>query len=42
MRIGLHIGKFDWPGSPNNIGEMLSKITLEPSELGKSASRFTC
>ena len=26
MKIGLHIGKFDWPGSPDNIGEKLAEI----------------
>jgi alkanesulfonate monooxygenase SsuD/methylene tetrahydromethanopterin reductase-like flavin-dependent oxidoreductase (luciferase family) len=26
MRVGLHIGKFDWSGSPGNIGEKLVEI----------------
>jgi F420-dependent oxidoreductase-like protein len=34
MRIGLHIGKFDWPGSPNNIGEMLSQIAKTADKAG--------
>lgn len=34
MKIGLHIGKFDWPGSPNNIGEMLTEIAQIADEAG--------
>ncbi len=26
LKVGLHIGKFDWPGSPTNIGERLGTI----------------
>jgi len=26
MHIGLHIGKFDWPGSPATIGPQLAEI----------------
>ena len=26
MRIGLHIGKFHWPGSPENISDKLTEI----------------
>src|SRR5262245_54358537 len=26
MRVGLHIGKFHWPGSPGNIGTTLAEI----------------
>ncbi len=25
MKIGLHIGKFDWSGSPTNTGERLTE-----------------
>ncbi|MFX0114617.1 MAG: LLM class F420-dependent oxidoreductase [Candidatus Hodarchaeota archaeon] len=34
MRIGLHIGKFDWPGSPDNIGEKLVEIAKIADEEG--------
>ncbi len=34
MKIGLHIGKFDWPGSPNNIGEKLVEIVKTADEMG--------
>jgi F420-dependent oxidoreductase-like protein len=34
MRVGLHIGKFDWPGSPTNIGEKLAVIARTADDLG--------
>jgi len=34
MRIGLHIGKFHWPGSPANIGEKLGKIARTADDAG--------
>jgi F420-dependent oxidoreductase-like protein len=34
MRVGLHIGKFDWPGSPANIGEKLSVIARTADDVG--------
>lgn len=34
MRVGLHIGKFDWPGSPGNVGEKLAEIARTADELG--------
>jgi F420-dependent oxidoreductase-like protein len=34
MRIGLHIGKFDWVGSPDNIGEKLAEIAKAADENG--------
>lgn len=34
MRIGLHIGKFDWLGSPKNIGEKLTEIAKTADDMG--------
>ncbi|MDH5481829.1 MAG: LLM class F420-dependent oxidoreductase [Candidatus Bathyarchaeota archaeon] len=34
MRVGLHIGKFDWEGSPDNIGERLGEIAKTADENG--------
>ena len=34
MRVGLHIGKFDWPGSPDNIGEKLAEIARTADDMG--------
>jgi hypothetical protein len=34
MRVGLHIGKFDWPGSPTNIGETLAVIARTADDMG--------
>ena len=34
MRIGLHVGKFDWSGSPNNIGERLAEIARTADDSG--------
>jgi F420-dependent oxidoreductase-like protein len=32
MRIGLHIGKFHWPGSPENISDKLTEIAQVADE----------
>ena len=34
MRVGLHIGKFHWPGSPDNIGEKLAEIAKTADDMG--------
>ncbi len=34
MRIGLHIGKFRWPGSPANIGGKLAEIARAADDAG--------
>lgn len=34
MRIGLHLGKFAWPGSPDNIGKRLAKIAKAADDNG--------
>ena len=34
MRIGLHIGKFNWPGSPDNISDMLTEIAQAADRAG--------
>ncbi len=34
MRFGLHIGKFDWPGSPINISEKLAEIARTADDMG--------
>ncbi|MFX0063104.1 MAG: LLM class F420-dependent oxidoreductase [Candidatus Hermodarchaeota archaeon] len=34
MRIGLHIGKFDWFGSPKNIGKKLTEIAKTADMMG--------
>jgi alkanesulfonate monooxygenase SsuD/methylene tetrahydromethanopterin reductase-like flavin-dependent oxidoreductase (luciferase family) len=34
VKIGLHIGKFEWPGSPVNIGGKLAEITQTADEMG--------
>jgi F420-dependent oxidoreductase-like protein len=34
MRIGLHIGKFHWPGSPSNIAEKLAEIAQTADDAG--------
>ena len=34
MRVGLHIGKFDWSGSPANIGEKLAEIARTADDMG--------
>ncbi len=34
MRIGLHLGKFGWSGSPNNIGEKLAEIAKAADDNG--------
>jgi F420-dependent oxidoreductase-like protein len=34
MKIGLHIGKFNWPGSPENIGAKLGQIAQAADEAG--------
>jgi F420-dependent oxidoreductase-like protein len=34
MRIGLQITRFNWPGSPDNIGQKLSEIGQAADELG--------
>ena len=37
MKIGLHIGKFEWEGSPQNIGEKLAEIAQKAEEVGFSS-----
>jgi len=37
MRIGIHITKFDWPGSPENIGSTLAEIAT----IGDSAGFYS-
>lgn len=37
MKIGLHIGKFDWIGSPKNIGIKLAEIAQKADEVGFSS-----
>jgi alkanesulfonate monooxygenase len=32
LKVGLHIGKFDWPGSPSNISEKLGAIAKTVEE----------
>ena len=32
MKIGLHIGKFHWPGSPENISDKLTEIAQVADE----------
>jgi len=34
MRVGLHIGKFHWPGSPHNIGDKLAEIAKTADDMG--------
>ena len=34
MRVGLHIGKFHWPGSPDNIGDKLAEIARTADDMG--------
>ena len=34
MRVGLHIGKFHWPGSPGNIGDKLAEIARTADDMG--------
>jgi F420-dependent oxidoreductase-like protein len=34
MRVGLHIGKFHWPGSPDNISEKLTEIAKTADDMG--------
>ncbi|MFX0197527.1 MAG: LLM class F420-dependent oxidoreductase [Candidatus Hodarchaeota archaeon] len=34
MHVGLHIGKFDWPGSPANLGETLAEIAKNADDMG--------
>jgi F420-dependent oxidoreductase-like protein len=34
MHVGLHIGKFHWPGSPANIGEKLAEIARTADDMG--------
>jgi F420-dependent oxidoreductase-like protein len=34
MRIGLHIGKFHWPGSPENISDKLTEIAQVADDVG--------
>jgi F420-dependent oxidoreductase-like protein len=34
MHVGLHIGKFHWPGSPSNIGEKLAEIAGTADDAG--------
>ncbi len=34
MHIGLHIGKFHWPGSPENISDKLKEIAKVADEAG--------
>lgn len=34
MHIGLHIGKFHWPGSPDNIGKKLAEIAKTAEDQG--------
>jgi F420-dependent oxidoreductase-like protein len=34
MKVGLHIGKFDWPGSPENIGPKLAEIAKTADDAG--------
>jgi hypothetical protein len=34
MEIGLHTAKFDWPGSPSNIGEKLTEIAQTADDVG--------
>ena len=34
MKIGLHIGKFDWPGSPENVGEKIAEIAQTVDNAG--------
>ena len=37
MKLGLHIGKFDWPGSPTNIGSKLAEIAITTDQSGFSS-----
>jgi F420-dependent oxidoreductase-like protein len=34
MKIGLHVVRFDWPGSPDNIGVKLAEIAQAADEAG--------
>jgi F420-dependent oxidoreductase-like protein len=34
LKVGLHIGKFDWAGSPRNIGKKLTEIAQKADEVG--------
>ncbi|MCE7740499.1 MAG: TIGR03560 family F420-dependent LLM class oxidoreductase [Candidatus Heimdallarchaeota archaeon] len=34
MKIGLHIGKFHWPGSPENISSKLTEIAQTADDAG--------
>lgn len=34
MRVGLHIGKFHWPGHPENIGPKLAEIAKTADDTG--------
>ena len=34
MKIGLHIGKFNWPGSPGNISDKLTEIAQTADDAG--------
>jgi alkanesulfonate monooxygenase SsuD/methylene tetrahydromethanopterin reductase-like flavin-dependent oxidoreductase (luciferase family) len=34
MRIGLHIGRFDWPESSTHLGEKLTKMAQAADEAG--------
>ena len=34
MRVGLHVGKFHWPGSPDNIGGKLAQIAQTADDQG--------
>ncbi len=37
MRIGIHIGKFDWQGGPANIGPKLAEIAMTADQAGVSS-----
>jgi hypothetical protein len=34
MRIGLHIGKFDWPSGPQGMGPTLAEIARTADQAG--------
>src|SRR5919197_5080502 len=34
MEIGLHIIRFDWPGSPDNVGSRLAEIARTADDAG--------
>ncbi len=40
MRVGLHIGTFDWLGSPINIGETVAEMEVFGDEIIPVVSKF--